>query len=170
MWQAHVLLALTRLPTSRTDSGGWERWSLKSRCRQFLAEIARGVSPWFRHCGIISPLVCQTEEGAQGHDDLSQLPREGSLTLEGGLPPDDALQQQRQESIGGARREQELLWKLVGRYGGNDQNSVQVTREAQTAIRVLVCLLPDFIQRMPWFSALTEDKGHAMDPVGWRTR
>lgn len=76
--------------------------------------------------------VRQTEEGTQGHADIAQRPREGALTLEGGLSPDDAFQQQRQEFVGGAGREQELLRELIGRCGGNGQNSVQVTRGTQT--------------------------------------
>lgn len=108
--------------------------------------------------------MCQTEEGAQGHADIAQLPREGALTLKGGLPPDDSLKQQRQESVGGARRKQELLRELVGRHGGNGQNSVQVTTEAQTALTAPSASL--FYSPSAVLFCSTEDKGHATDPVG----
>lgn len=92
----------------------------------------------FHHDLVVNDLslfsLRQTEEGTQGHVDIAKRPRERALTLKGGLSPDDALQQQRQEFVSGAGRKQELLRELVGRYGGNGQNSVQVTREAQTAL------------------------------------
>lgn len=70
----------------------------------------------------------QTEEGTEGHADITHCPREGAFAFKGGLSSDVPVQQQRQEFIGGAEREQELLGELVSGHGGNGQNSVQVMR------------------------------------------
>lgn len=82
-----------------------------------MGSFSAEITPVFGHDLVVNDfplLVRQTEEGTQGHVGIAQRPREGALTLQGGLPPDDALQQQRQESVGGAGRKQELLGELVG--------------------------------------------------------
>lgn len=71
-------------------------------------------------------LFCQTEEGPEGHVDVTHCPREGAFTFTGGLSSDGPVQQQRQEFICGVERESELLGELVSGHGGNGSNPVQV--------------------------------------------
>lgn len=68
----------------------------------------------------------QTEKVTTGYAGVARYARKGTFPFQRGLSPDGAGQQPRQESVGGAPRQQELLGQLLGRHGGNDQISVQV--------------------------------------------
>lgn len=70
--------------------------------------------------------VYQTEKITAGHAGVAHRPREGAVPLQRGLPSAGAAQQPGQEFVCGASRQQELLWQLRSRRGGNEQSSVQV--------------------------------------------
>lgn len=83
--------------------------------------------------------VYQTEKVTARYGVTARYPREGTFTFKRGLSTDGPDQQPRQEFIWGASRQQELLWQLFGRHGGDTQNSVQVTGSPTSW--VWVCLL-----------------------------
>lgn len=165
--QARGLLALTRPPTSRTDSGDWERWSLKSRCWQFFLRSHCRISPWFSLFSWINSL-CASDRGRYAgtcwhhptsprggaHVPGRPFPRWCAPTAEAGVC------QWSGEEAGTPPRARWLIWRRWPKLCSGDERSTGCTH-------AVVCFLISF---NIWFSALTEDKGRPTDPVGWKTR